>query len=138
MTRSYVRHDSTTCMTWLIEMCDTTHPIFGTVVRSFQPSLPVLELRHMTCGSWSVSDLSFTLFHYNYNALQHAATHCNTPQYTFQTSPHCIYNTLQHTATHCNTLQHTATHCITLHHTAVHSIILRHTAKHISTHRNTF
>ena len=92
--------------------------------------------------------------------LQHAATHCNTPQpamivcnhhtridwmiYTQQhTATHC--NTLQHTATHCNTLQHPATHCNTPqpamivcnHHTRIdwmftHSNTVQHTATHHS------
>ena len=46
---------------------------------------------------------------YEYNPLQHTATHRNTPQHT---TTH--RNTPQHTATHRNTPQHTATHCNTL------------------------
>jgi hypothetical protein len=67
------------------------------------------------------------------DALQHAATHCNT---------------LQHTATHCNTLQHTATLCNTqMRHidvlnscvkanrcTATRCKTLQHTATHCNTH----
>ena len=82
-------------------------------------------------------------------ALQHTATHTNTPQHT---ATHC--NTLQHTATchspliagstltHCNTLQHTATHCNTLQHTATHRYMPLAThcyalPSQTTTHRNT-
>jgi len=56
------------------------------------------------------------------DALQHAATQCNTSQ--------TKRNTLEHLATHCNSLQHPATHCITLHHPTTHCNTLQHAATH--------
>jgi len=49
------------------------------------------------------------------NALQHAITHCNSPQCTATRR-----NALQHAATHCNTPQRTEVHmhCNTPQHTA--------------------
>jgi len=90
------------------------------------------------------------------NALQHAATCCNTlisksckpgTNCATQTATQC--NTLRHTATqsatHCNTLRHTAIHCNTLQHTATHLYLrhiqswytLRNTFQHTATHSNT-
>ena len=60
---------------------------------------------HKWAYGWSHSSASICCVvtrWYEYGALQHTATHCNT---------------LQHTATHCNTLRHTATRCNTLQHT---------------------
>jgi len=84
------------------------------------------------------------------NTLQHAATHCNTPQHSTHTLCHivCVYllhtiYTHSHPTTHCNTLHtlythsmrvvathtlHTLPHCNTLQHTATHCNTLQHTA----------
>jgi len=81
------------------------------------------------------------------SALQHTATHCNSPwmhswnhSHPLAAATHC--NTLQHTATHCNTRQHTSTHGNTLQLTlkaqlkSVSSISSSNTLQHTATHCN--
>jgi len=65
------------------------------------------ESRH-TQHQWSEAEGSGDMVQRRSQCETHAATHCNTLQYT---ATQC--NTRQHSATHCNTLQHTAAHCNT-------------------------
>jgi len=65
------------------------------------------ESRH-TQHQWSEAEGSGDMVQRRSQCETHAATHCNT---------------LQYTATQCNTRQHTATHCSTLQHTLQHDMV---------------
>jgi len=123
-----VWHDSFTCVTWLIHMCDMTHPyvrhdsFFLTDWQIFDSIYPI------RCGFNLYilqSLISKSLRLYLYLTDLYNSTRC-----VFYESVHVpikedlssirlwIYSSFVccWCATHCNTLQHTATHCNTLQH----------------------
>jgi len=96
-------------------------------------------------GEWIKRMAVYTCVHAHVYHACHAATHCNTLQYS---TTH--YNTMHHTATlcntrytlhyaatHCNALYHTAAHCSTLQHTATNCNTLQHAIKHYNTLQHT-
>ena len=69
-TRSYMWHDSFVKVTWLIHICDMTHPYMWYNSFIYVTRLVYQWLIHID----------------NCNTLQHTATHCNTLQHT---ATHC-------------------------------------------------
>ena len=146
MTHSYVRHDSFTCATWLIHMCDVTpsrvwhDPLTLSLAETGAPSLAYGSSMHgvcvistcvtcftFTCATWLMQICDMThwqVWRYSFTCvtwLIHSLTHSLT---------HSIWH-LQRQALILWHIDHQCTVCVTFRHEpCIHGWVMSHTSIH--------